>query len=75
MQALVQLLFLLWIVEIAWAQTLDCPPQVDGVVCFASTDCRGGVVESDAVASGGDCCANRGLSFCDEEGCSNCFSE
>ena len=47
----------------------------DGIVCFASTDCRGGVVESDAVESGGDCCANIGLSFCDGEGCRNCFRE
>ena len=82
MQAGVQLLFLLWIVGIARAQTgeptqeaIGCPSQVDGIVCFASTDCRGGVVESDAVESGGDCCANIGLSFCDGEGCRNCFRE
>lgn len=82
MQAGVHLLFLLWIVGIARAQTgeptqeaIGCPSQVDGIMCFASTDCRGGVVESDVLASGGDCCANIGLSFCDGEGCRNCFRE
>lgn len=85
---------LLWccaalLAPLALSQTLDpspappsegCPgPTESGVLCYLSTECRGGVVPGDGgtVSTVAECCggARRGLSYCDEEGCENCFSE
>ena len=62
----------------------DPPPQIrddctgptdDGqVICYTSTGCRGGRSD-DPVSSAAECCSGRGLSYCDENGCADCFSE
>ena len=60
-----------------------CPRVTgEGLICFVSTDCRGGIAlrpDGDgglaAVSSAADCCGGLGLSFCDERGCDNCFSK
>ena len=57
-----------------------CPAEVDGVLCYLSTDCRGGLAVDGAdgavaATSAAECCGGLGLSFCDSRGCENCFRE
>ena len=49
----------------------------EGFACYESTDCRGGVVETELPLRG-ECCGGSGLSFSSlspGDGCRNCFSE
>ena len=52
-----------------------CSGPTDGDVrCYLSTSCRGGL-SGDDVSSVAECCGGVGLSYCDRDGCGDCFSE
>ena len=52
-----------------------CSGPTDGDVrCYLSTGCRGGL-SGDDVSSVAECCGGVGLSYCDRDGCGDCYSE
>ena len=50
-------------------------PTDGGLLCYLSTDCRGFLVNDGVTSTVAECCAGVGLSYCNEDGCGNCFSE
>ena len=57
-----------------------CPGPTTGLICYASTECRGDIILPLAIDDGGlssaaECCGGFGLSYCNIGGCEDCFSE